>query len=100
MEADRSLSNEELTIIVKGIEGDFLIDHVLLTSRYWVFKLETSFSVLQTARPGTRTAGVSMSASLSQSTSVNPYLVSILKAARVQLIWNLPQVSGNCLLVN
>ena len=30
--AERSMSNEELTIIVKGIEGDFMIDHILLTS--------------------------------------------------------------------
>ena len=32
VDAERSMSNEELTIIVKGIEGDFMIDHILLTS--------------------------------------------------------------------
>ena len=32
LDAVRSMANEELTIIVKGIEGDFMIDHILLTS--------------------------------------------------------------------
>ena len=32
LEATRSFGNSELTIIVKGIEGDFMLDHILLTS--------------------------------------------------------------------
>ena len=32
LEATRSFVDSELTIIVKGIEGDFMIDHILLTS--------------------------------------------------------------------